>query len=256
MVVVTKAESDRRWLEKYGKDRYYAELRAKRASYRAANPIIPKPLLDKIKKSCIRCNAAFEVFPCLDRIKCCSRRCSAQIKGEKFRGPRLPAVRACKCGRVEELKRSQCGDCRKISLSNGYHRNKVKWTEEQRESRRLLSKKYANRNKIRRREDPEYRRSMNLRAAENDGRRRAQILKTRTQRISYKKLLEEFGMNCNICAGPIADGELSFDHVIPLVRGGTHTMDNLRPAHTRCNISKNRRLPEEYVCRFKVCPQK
>jgi 5-methylcytosine-specific restriction endonuclease McrA len=38
---------------------------------------------------------------------------------------------------------------------------------------------------------------------------------------------------------------LTLDHVIPLSKGGTDTMDNLRPAHWLCNIKKSNKLPEE-----------
>lgn len=50
---------------------------------------------------------------------------------------------------------------------------------------------------------------------------------------------------CNICLEAI-DPTLRFphimaatvEHVIPLCRGGTHTWDNVRPAHARCNFDK------------------
>lgn len=28
------------------------------------------------------------------------------------------------------------------------------------------------------------------------------------------------------------------DHVIPISKGGTHTWDNVKPAHYKCNIDK------------------
>ena len=93
--------------------------------------------------------------------------------------------------------------------------------------------------------DPERRRKRNLRQREHEARRRAQILRTRTRRISYERLIATYGMVCNICKLPIEEGQLSFDHVVPLVRGGSHTEDNLRPAHLNCNRRKNRRLMEE-----------
>lgn len=31
----------------------------------------------------------------------------------------------------------------------------------------------------------------------------------------------------------------TIDHVIPLSRGGTHTWDNVKPAHAICNFSKS-----------------
>lgn len=57
--------------------------------------------------------------------------------------------------------------------------------------------------------------------------------------------------NCWICALPV-DFALAYpnplsrslDHVIPLSKGGPHTMANVALAHLRCNISKKDRLLE------------
>jgi len=43
---------------------------------------------------------------------------------------------------------------------------------------------------------------------------------------------------CWICGRGGAD---SADHVIPRVAGGTSDLDNLRPAHTRCNSARGAR---------------
>ena len=37
---------------------------------------------------------------------------------------------------------------------------------------------------------------------------------------------------CHLCGQPGAD---TADHIIPYALGGTHELDNLRPAHHRCN---------------------
>jgi 5-methylcytosine-specific restriction endonuclease McrA len=36
--------------------------------------------------------------------------------------------------------------------------------------------------------------------------------------------------------------KVTLDHIIPLSKGGTHTWDNVRPAHRRCNELKGDRL--------------
>src|SRR5215217_7979979 len=40
---------------------------------------------------------------------------------------------------------------------------------------------------------------------------------------------------CHICN---EDGATEVDHVIPLHRGGTSSLSNLKPAHGRCNRAK------------------
>lgn len=42
------------------------------------------------------------------------------------------------------------------------------------------------------------------------------------------------GDTCHRCGRPGAD---TVDHLVPLSRGGTHHVDNLRPAHRYCNIA-------------------
>ncbi|WP_431966089.1 HNH endonuclease [Actinacidiphila sp. bgisy160] len=57
--------------------------------------------------------------------------------------------------------------------------------------------------------------------------------------MDYAKLLELHGLNCHLCGEPIQGrGDLHFDHVVPLARGGAHSMDNIRPAHMTCNLRK------------------
>ena len=54
-----------------------------------------------------------------------------------------------------------------------------------------------------------------------------------------------YGHVCHLCRGPIpqdlpADHPLSLtlDHLVPRSRGGTDELDNLRPAHRRCNLRR------------------
>jgi hypothetical protein len=64
--------------------------------------------------------------------------------------------------------------------------------------------------------------------------------------IALRNILDRDGMNCSICTLPIEDERtLTFDHTIPLSRGGTHSEENLHPAHGRCNSWKGNRLPGE-----------
>lgn len=59
----------------------------------------------------------------------------------------------------------------------------------------------------------------------------------------YRAILASHGMTCHICGGSIASfDDLHFDHVIPLSRGGAHTVDNVRPAHGICNMRKHNRI--------------
>lgn len=64
-------------------------------------------------------------------------------------------------------------------------------------------------------------------------------------KVSYQHILERDGRWCYICEQPILPHQkLVFDHVIPLrprpgEPQGTHTEDNIRPAHEACNVRKS-----------------
>ena len=79
--------------------------------------------------------------------------------------------------------------------------------------------------------------------------RQARVKSARTTEVvSLKAVLDRHGMVCSICTKVIEHVlQLTYDHVIPLARGGAHTEENLRPAHRTCNSWKLDRLPEELV---------
>lgn len=74
-------------------------------------------------------------------------------------------------------------------------------------------------------------------------------------KVDYKAILEEHGYICHICGQAIdpaikkGPGSLNFDHVKPLAgegeRKGTHSQDNILPAHRVCNNRKCTRLMSE-----------
>lgn len=60
--------------------------------------------------------------------------------------------------------------------------------------------------------------------------------------IRRQEVFERDGYVCYLCGEPIVekrgmDGP-SIDHVVPIVGGGTHTLDNVRTTHLRCNLIK------------------
>lgn len=68
--------------------------------------------------------------------------------------------------------------------------------------------------------------------------------------IDHLELFEKYDWVCNIC-GKRINKRLRFpnimaatvEHVIPLSKGGTHTWDNVRPAHGLCNFTKGDEMP-------------
>lgn len=60
----------------------------------------------------------------------------------------------------------------------------------------------------------------------------------RAQRL-LQLTLETYGSICHLCGLPGAD---SSDHLVPRSLGGSDSLDNLRPAHRRCNSSRGNKL--------------
>lgn len=77
--------------------------------------------------------------------------------------------------------------------------------------------------------------------------------------IDLQELGAEYGWVCHLCGREIENmsgtdqDSLSWDHVVPLALGGRHAVDNLAPAHLRCNLRRPRtRLDEAALARLQA----
>jgi len=90
-------------------------------------------------------------------------------------------------------------------------------------------------------------------------RRRARIRGQGYEFYTEVDVLNKYGTNCHLCdmeididaprsgrsRGALELGweeGLHIDHVIPIAKGGPDILDNVRPAHARCNLSKGVKL--------------
>ena len=120
-----------------------------------------------------------------------------------------------------------------------------KWYLTRRDSERARTSKYS-------KENPQ-KRSMWKRN------RRARKLAVDSDKYLESDILHIYGIECHICQETIDlsaprqvgttgwEKGLHLDHVIPLAKGGSDTVDNVRPAHGICNVKKNDRDLESYV---------
>jgi 5-methylcytosine-specific restriction endonuclease McrA len=60
----------------------------------------------------------------------------------------------------------------------------------------------------------------------------------RKQSALTAEVLRLYGTVCALCGGEGADTK---DHIIPRSLGGSDALDNLRPAHRRCNSRRGNR---------------
>lgn len=142
--------------------------------------------------------------------------------------------------------------------------NNRAWHEQNREYSRECSRRYSRENKEQihlQRQSKKEERSLYDRQRYLDNRqyyldkadkRRALKQGAKIGVIPYnalQQLAELQDYLCGIC-GEYLEGELvgSYfhkDHIIPLTRGGLHSMSNLQATHASCNLSKGNKLPEE-----------
>jgi 5-methylcytosine-specific restriction endonuclease McrA len=71
--------------------------------------------------------------------------------------------------------------------------------------------------------------------------------------IDHLILFELHGWMCWVCKHIISphlrmpnNMAATVEHIIPLCKGGTHTWDNVAPAHAVCNFSKADSLPSDF----------
>lgn len=70
-------------------------------------------------------------------------------------------------------------------------------------------------------------------------RRKAKIGSGKIPKHILNQLLTD--MTCGICVEPIVN-QYHIDHIIPVAKGGEHTIDNLQLAHPLCNLRKGAKI--------------
>lgn len=128
----------------------------------------------------------------------------------------------------------RCDNCKKWNTLRNFYRKNTK--TEYREKQKQSSRNWQIRN-------PESKRR-------SEAKRRASY----SERYTESEMLNLYGTDCNICNNSIdlnanrspgkPGWELSLhvDHVIPISKGGTDTLENVRPTHGICNIKKGAKL--------------
>lgn len=159
-----------------------------------------------------------------------------------------------------------CADCRKEYLRTRYQNNREKHIQEvknyyAKNKEQIKAKRKARANEL----NPKMAEAKRKQYAANpqkyiDASRNwkrnnpEKVLKYNTVRRARKRLNGTFLVTdkdirqiyqsaCTYCGNK---DNITMDHVIPLVRGGTHSVGNLVPACLRCNSSKSGRLISEW----------
>ena len=161
-----------------------------------------------------------------------------------------PASKACtKCGEVKPLGefykkkhgkygvRADCKVCRADAAAAYYEANKDKSKASQ--------QAYYEANKDKKRAYKRaYRKANPEKFAEFSQRRRARKRANGVYKIIDKDLRRIYASPCAACG---TTGKVQADHVIPIARGGHHSIGNLQPLCGSCNTSKCDRLMIEWM---------
>ena len=88
-------------------------------------------------------------------------------------------------------------------------------------------------------------------------RRQQRLREVESEPYTIETIIDLYGTSCHICLEEIdmtaprttGRGEgwergFQFDHVIPIVKGGNNLIENVRPAHAKCNVDKHMNLLE------------
>lgn len=106
----------------------------------------------------------------------------------------------------------------------------------------LIADKHLSRTK-------EWRKKNASRVLDCNARRRANKLKVTTEDCTSRMGLLRLLPLCQYCF-TLMDGTPTIDHVVPLIRGGQHSQNNLLASCQPCNSSKGDKLPSEWSGRL------
>ena len=141
-----------------------------------------------------------------------------------------------------------------------WHRKTVEENPEYLARKRAAGRKHYEENKEKRRESHKKwyasadRSGYNLAWSRANRDKRAEVGRRREARKKGATQIEKFTRQevwikgwgiCGICMAPANPDDWHVDHIIPLSRGGQHTLKNVQVSHPRCNLSKYNKLLSE-----------
>ena len=133
----------------------------------------------------------------------------------------------------------------KITKTRQYHLDHPEWSKNtQRKWHQDNKERRYQKVKDRLATDPEFLKYRRDLVARKERERRAQKANTEVTKVTkndYNNILLEFNNQCWICEVKLT--QVVWDHVQPLAKGGSHSVDNLRPACNPCNVRKNATWP-------------
>ena len=174
--------------------------------------------------------------------------------------------------------KSQCIQCRKkyyedncenLKQKSKHHRenNREYYLQKQKEYYWANPEKFIQRSTKWQQENPEKVAQLYMEWVQNNPEKRREYkrksgrkrraLKLQNEHSPYteEEVLNLYGTDCHLCCQPIDleaprrtglprwEFGLHMDHVLPISKGGSDTLENVKPAHGKCNINKGSKIP-------------
>lgn len=88
--------------------------------------------------------------------------------------------------------------------------------------------------------------------------RKARLRNAPSEPYTTQQILDLYGTDCHLCHEPIDldaprvqgrqgwERGLNLEHVIPISRGGTNMINNVKPSHALCNMKKHAKVIYDY----------
>ena len=136
---------------------------------------------------------------------------------------------------------SRCRECVKESAGCWYRDNTARARASAKRWQAENPERYYARKLAWQKANPEKR-------AESEGRRRTRLRGGFVEPVDPFAVAERDGWRCHICGDTVARRDMSLDHLVPIARGGTHEMTNVRLAHLSCNVKRGAgRIPAQLI---------
>lgn len=180
------------------------------------------------------------------------------------------------------MENQKCSVCQKLKTFDNFHKNKNRknglsvtcktcsiqrtrrWEKENKDKVNEKSRKKYHKNLEKSRKDRRIRvrkwysnnskksiaatKSWNMRNPHSkrisEQKRRSAKISRGVFKISKKEILKIISSPCVACG---SYDKITMDHIVPLSRGGKHSIGNLQPLCFSCNASKNNRVMTEWI---------
>lgn len=151
-----------------------------------------------------------------------------------------------------------CPTCKEDKLESSFSKSatrckscdavaRKKYAEKNRAKELARKKKWRDENKDARKEyQRKYQKDNLFRWNQSEAKRKATKLNNGIFEISDKEIINLYNTPCAYCG---STNNISLDHIVPLSRGGSHSIGNLISACMPCNLSKNSKTIMEWRTR-------